>query len=266
MLLFAWLVGCAPPSPELPPAPEPVPPAVSEAVEVHDAAELAEALAGELELGSCRRGAVRVEGHIVAEVSRPAEQAWLRTLLRHESLPVAAIAAGVLFDGRVVLEGEDVAALGTVLRRLADAQPDALTSYRCRKLTGQRAEGRIWEARGDALAVLAWVEDEAAARRALEAAAEGHPELAEVGAAALGDAAAIERVTEKAFRQLCAERTWETSWMLRALDSGATKGSLRPLGMMSTGGCEYLAATGAMPTDGATSGPAAPRFRPGGGH
>lgn len=267
MLVLALLAGCTPVEAPAPPPPEPVPDPVQVPVpvpEVTDAASLAAVLQGPLELGSCRKGAVRVEGTIVARAKRPEEAAWMTELLSHESLPVAAIAAGMLFDAKVVLEPKDLEPVGTLLGRLKRADPQELLSYGCRKLKGVKKEGRIWNARGDALALLAMTPDKAAARTALKAANDA--QVAEVGAAALGDPEAHAHVTELAFRQLCAQRTWETSWMLRALDSGVPRGSLLPLGMMSTGGCDYLEETGKMPTEGATSKARPSATLPGSGH
>lgn len=241
MLLPLSLLGCyhdAVTSTEaevVPPAPAPV------ADRVEKDADVIAILGGALERGACRDGKVRVEGHVVIDAADPTHRDLLIARLGSESLAAAAVAASLLWDARTPLDGSHADAIGHTLLALHQASVDDVQVLHCRSLKAVQGDGILWNARGDALALLAAVDDREAATRALQAVQAEVPLLDDPGKAAFGDADAIHRISKESLRQLCAGRTWETTWMMRTLDIGKKNGSLLPLGQLSTGACELLA-------------------------
>ena len=248
----------AEPEPE-PPAPEPV----SSADEVRALFQtLADRpLARGFERGSCRSGVLRIDGVAVARAAVPAERDALIDALQtwqdEPGLPPipAAIVAGVLWDGRVALPRSAAEPIGQLLSTLHTEALD-FEPLRCRKLKAVQDEGPLWNARGDVLALLARVHDgdaprdapgpdqidyeRTAGRAALDGAIDRAPDLETAGKAAFGDGDAIHAIHKATIADLCTERTWKTTWMLRAIDTGRIRASLLPLGQLQTGACELL--------------------------
>ncbi len=255
-----------------PPSDEPAPPPVEPVQSAADLQAMFQRLAARplalgFERGACRKGVIRVDGDPVAHGSDPAhpqeQAALIEALVSWEGSgetpgldPVhAAIVAGVLWDARVALPRRAADPLGRLLVRLHD-DPPATEALRCRKLKAVQEDGPLWNARGDVLALLARVHDgdtprpapgpdgvdypRTAGRQALDAAMADVPALDPVGPAAFGDPDAIHAVTKDALADLCTERTWKTTWMLRAIDTGKKQASLLPMGQLQTGACELL--------------------------
>ncbi|MEZ4323520.1 MAG: hypothetical protein R3F61_39010 [Myxococcota bacterium] len=232
--------GTAPsptPSASARPAPAPVP----EIPPITDAAGLRAVLALPLERGSCREGKIRVEGKTVLDAREPDAFALLLELVGTEPLDEAAVAVGVLWDTRTPLPAERADALVQTLVALHGAPASELGLLDCRKLKAVQGDGIVWNARGDGLALLAAMEDRPTVERAVAAYGSAVPEARDASLAAIGDADALHELDKRSLKQLCDGRTWETSWLLRAIDIGRHNGSLLPLGQMQTGACEMLA-------------------------
>jgi hypothetical protein len=214
------------------------------------------------ERGSCRKGGIRVEGVLVARPDVEVERDALIEALVHwddgDALdPMhAAIVAGVLWDARVALPKPAAAPLGRLLVAVHQDVP-SFEPLRCRSLKPVQAEGPLWNARGDVLALLARVHDgdqprdapgpsdidypRTAARAAMEAAIADAPVLEPAARAAFGDPDALHAVLKASLADLCTERTWKTNWRMRAADTGRSNASLLPLGQLQTGACDLLA-------------------------
>lgn len=233
-LLLSCVAETPPPVAAPPVEPAPARP-TREPASIDSSASLAAYLAGPLELGSCRDGRVRSEGVIVVDAADRTHVDWLLGVVDGDDPDAAAIAAGVLWDRRVALPGARAPALARLWIGLHDRTE--LPRYGCRRLRGGTEEERLWNARGDALGLLSLVADRAAARAAAREVTRSRPELTEPALAALGDEAAAARLAEVAFGQLCSGRTWETTFLLRALDIGKKGASLEPLTRLENHQC-----------------------------
>lgn len=235
-----WLLlalACAPPpeapgpAPTVPAAPAPPPPRPTPAT---DGPSLAAYLAGPHEYGACRDGKLRKDGIVVADARDPAAAALLAGQLAAGPVASRAIAAGLLWEARAELPAEHADALASLFAALFEA--DTVEGWQCRELKRVVQEGHIWNARSDVLGVISRLQPPGPARAA-EAAGALRPDQADVVLAAIDDAGARDRIGGLAFAQLCTGRTWETTYLLRALDTGRKGSSLTPLSAFEANQC-----------------------------
>jgi len=234
------ILACVPAPPAPPGAPAPSAPREAPK-RIADLSALGRAVEGPLERGSCRKGALRVDGFVVLDAQDPAQQDLLIRSLEEQPLEVAAVAVGMLWDIRATLPGSAAQPLARTLAALHKADAHSLDALRCRTLKSVQPDGMLWTVRGDALGLLARVENPHAARTALDLAIDEVPELSAAGRTALGDPGAFHEVSKQSIRELCDGRTWHTTWLMRSLDINRPGGSLLPLGQLQTGACAMLA-------------------------
>lgn len=225
--MLVLLLACSsppvpPPEPAVPPAAEPraVPAPIA------DVAAATALLSGPLEAGACRKGAVRSDGVVRLDAKNPAHVPLLLGALDGPT-EAAALAAGVLWDARGAIPAERAPRLVETL--LALHRLDAFPAGRCRTLTPVEAEGMLWNARADLLALLARDTPEPARTQARDTLVAQLPELADPLKAAFGDEDAVTRLANSTLAELCAGRTWTTTWTLRAMDTGRPGASMAPL-------------------------------------